>query len=85
MSIGRIRILALLYGLVFGFVIGDLFGNTLLYLALGLIVGFFAPSFLRKKIKTSCTNLSMHLFQIKMYRCKLYNLMKFYFHRFTNK
>mgnify|MGYP001174988419 FL=1 len=51
MSIGRIRILALLYGLVFGFVIGDLFGNTILYVSLGLIVGFFAPSFFKKKNK----------------------------------
>jgi len=51
MNIGKIRILASFYGLVFGFVIGDLFGNTILYVSLGVIVGFFAPSFFKKKNK----------------------------------
>jgi len=67
MNIGRIRILASFYGLIFSFVIGDLFGNTLLFVLLGVIVGFFVPLLFKKTNKKSCTNLSMHLFQIKMY------------------
>lgn len=51
MNIGRIRILASFYGLVFGFVLGDLFGNTLLFVSLGVIFGFFVPLLFKKTNK----------------------------------
>ncbi|MDA9017859.1 hypothetical protein N9I47_00555 [bacterium] len=51
MNIGKIRILASFYGLVFGFVIGDLFGYTLLFVSLGVIVGFFVPLLFKKTNK----------------------------------
>ena len=56
MNIGKIRILASFYGLVFGFVIGDLFGNTLLFVSLCVIVGFFVPLFLLPFVAGNHTN-----------------------------